>query len=72
MNTHKKTPWFNVGVLCLALSVGACSDAPKEDRVHDHVWKEQVQTLDRARGAEQKVMEGAKAKDEQIENQTAN
>lgn len=62
--TKKSRPVW--GALCAVLLVAACSEANKED----HVWKDQVKTLERARGAEQTLLEGSKARDEQIEGET--
>lgn len=72
MTTSKKSRDFNLGVLCTVLFVvTACSDASKEERAQDHVWKEQVKTLERARGAQQTVIDGSKTRDAQIENETS-
>ena len=36
----------------------------------DHVWKDQVDTMDRAREAEQKMLDAAEAQRKAIEEQT--
>jgi len=36
----------------------------------DHVWKDQVETMDRAREAEQKMLDAAEAQRQAIEEQT--
>jgi hypothetical protein len=59
---------------CLAfLLVAGCSSGDEQTPARtdgDHVWKEQVDTMDKARAAEQAVMDAAAKQAEAIEQQT--
>ncbi len=52
--------------LTLVLALGACggdSDEAREER-KDHVWKEQTQTIDKARDVGRQLDEAARRKDQ--------
>jgi outer membrane biogenesis lipoprotein LolB len=62
-------------LLSLALALAtACSDqgnqASGTDAQADHAWKQQTQTLDKARGVEQTIMEGAEKQRRTLEEQS--
>jgi len=61
-------------VLALAMSLllPACSggDEPAATGKGDHVWKEQVGTMDKAKDAEKAVMDAAARQSEAIQQQT--
>jgi len=57
-------------LLPLALLLGACSDDSMDNEpakaAGDHVWKQQTDTLDKARGVEDTIMQGVQRRDESI------
>lgn len=51
--------------------LGACSEPPEtaeEEAAPDHVWKEQTDTLDKARGVQDTLDEANKKRREQLED----
>ncbi len=64
--------WIVMG--CLAGLVSACS-SPSDDAAEStgdkpgHVWQEQVDTLDKARGVEQTLMDARQQRDEKLRQQ---
>ena len=59
-----------IGIL---LIFGACSDnderEPREQVRKDHVWKDQVDMLDKAKGLEDMALDGAERRRKKIDNQ---
>lgn len=51
-----------------ALLLGACTSGD-DNKLEDHVWKEQTETLDRAREAAQLVEDAANKKRKEIDQQ---
>ncbi len=50
--------------------LGACSEQKSQEQ-NDHVWKQQVQTLERAQGVEKTLSDSALERDKKIEGEEA-
>jgi outer membrane biogenesis lipoprotein LolB len=59
---------FYIMVSCLILF--GCSDESSNSSQKDHVWKEQTDTIDRAKEVEGMMMESAAATRKEIEKQS--
>lgn len=60
--------WMSI-LLCMML-LSCSGDESAGSGSGDHVWKDQVNTMDRAREAEQKMLDAAEAQRKAIEEQT--
>ena len=66
--------WKTYAAILPLLFLAGCSDKPS-DRVqakaeNDQIWKEQTKAMDQAREVETVIMESAKMRQEQIDQQT--
>lgn len=65
--------WFNWSVIFIScLFLTACSDSGgehKADAKQDHVWKEQTDTINKAKEVEGMLLDSADATRKAIENQ---
>ena len=57
---------FSITALVI-LAITSCSDEGNSQEKHDHVWKEQTQTLDKAKAVEGIIMDSAEAQKRQIQ-----
>jgi len=60
-------------LLCLlaAVFITACSDSDQTQKVEqDHVWKEQTDMIDKAKGVEQMLKDSAVLQQQRINEQT--
>lgn len=59
--------------LAMLLLLGGCSDRPESDhqdeKRKDHVWKDQVDMLDKAKALEDMTLDSAEKRRQQIEDQ---
>ena len=60
----------NFLIVILAGLLIACSEDDSGSGSGDHVWKDQVDTMDRAREAEQKMLEAVELKKQAVEEQS--
>lgn len=60
----------NILILLLSGLLFSCSSEESGTGSGDHVWKEQVDTMDRAKEAEQKMLDAAELQRQVIEEQT--
>jgi len=56
-------------ILAACLTLFACSDEGSNSSQKDHVWKEQTDTIDRAKEVEGMMLESAEATKKAIEKQ---
>jgi len=57
-------------VLLVTVLLYACSNDESGTGTGDHVWKDQVKTIDKAKQAEQKILDAAELQRQAIEEQT--
>ena len=54
----------------IILGITACTDEGKSQEQQDHVWKEQTETLDKAKAVEGILNDTARAQEQQIQDET--
>ena len=59
-----------IPVLLVTVLLYACSSDEPGTGTGDHVWKDQVDTIDKAKQAEQKILDAADLQRKAIEEQT--
>lgn len=60
-----------LSVIIMALFLVACSDSDNAQKVEqDHVWKEQVEMLDKAKAVEQMLQDSAALQKQRIDEKT--
>lgn len=66
----RKTRFMLITLSVLLMSCSGDDAGSSGTGSGDHVWKDQVETMDRARAAEQKMLDAAEAQRQAIEEQT--
>ena len=56
--------------MLIILGITACTDEGKNQEQRDHVWKEQTDTLDKAKAVEGILKDTARAQEQQIQDET--
>jgi len=60
-----------LGLVILCMFVVACSDSDKPQKVEqDHIWKEQTDMIDKAKGVEQLLNDAASQQRQLIDEKT--
>ena len=57
-------------VLVSTLFIAACSDESREKASSDHVWKEQTDTIDKAKDVEAMMLKSVEDRSQSMEEQT--
>lgn len=61
-----RTPVFCSMLVALGLVIGGCSS--EDNEVEDHVWKDQVESMDKAREVEGMILDAAGKQKKQAED----
>jgi len=59
-----------ISIVFITLGINACSEEGNNQQQQDHVWKEQTEALDKAQAVEGILKDTAKAREQQIQDNT--